>query len=240
VKTPSIVMRSALVVLLAACVVAPGARAASVTVAVASARGAPGAEVKVPVSVRGAQGLGALQMELVYDPAVLEARKVEEGALLSGAMVESNVPQPGRMRVALVSGEPVNGDGVLLMARFVACGAAGKECQVQAENARAWEHSTNLDMRVSVEPGKFTVAAAGLSPVLLGAIAAIVAIVLVAIVAFARRKRPSVAPPPFPEATPSYPAGAQQPRQAFCTQCGARVEPGARFCAKCGGPLSPA
>jgi hypothetical protein len=163
------------------------AQGASVTIAGGSVAGGAGASVTLPISVQGAQGLGALQMEFTYDPAVLEAVSVEEGALLAGAMVESKIGQAGRVPVALVAGKPISGDGELLKVRFRVLGAAG--CAVGIEKARAWDQSTPpLDMLVTVQPGAVTVAAAGTPVWMYGAIGG-GAVVLAGLVWAVARKR---------------------------------------------------
>lgn len=163
--------------------------AASVTIAVPQdATGAPGGDAEVPISIRGAQGLGALQFELTYDPAVLEAGEVVAGQDIAGVLLESNVVSPGRLRVAMAGNEPMAGDGELT-ATF-AVKAPGTSA-LALENARAWEQENGLDMLVDVESGQFVAAtssAAGSPVVLLAVVGGIVLLVIIAVLLAGRGK----------------------------------------------------
>ncbi len=164
----------------------PSAAAAAVTLAVPpDATGVPGRDAAVPIAIRGAQGLGALQFELTYDPAVLEAGEVVAGPGIPGVLLESNVVSPGRLRVAMAGNEPMAGDGELTAAFAVK--AAGTSA-LGLENARAWEQANSLDMLVDVEPGQFLAAAspaAGNRVVLLAVVGGVILLIIIAI--FVRR-----------------------------------------------------
>ncbi len=158
------------------------AAAASVTVAVPhDATGTPGRDAVVPIAIRGAQGLGALQFELTYDPIVLEAGEVVAGPGIPGVLQESNVVSPGRLRVAMAGNEPMAGDGELTAAFAV---KAPGTSALGIENARAWEQANSLDMLVDVETGQFVALAspeAGISAVLLAVVGGLVLLVIIAV-----------------------------------------------------------
>ena len=145
-------------------ILVPGAQAASVTVVVPNCQAATGNEIKVPIQARRAEGLGSFQLELVYHPALLEFQEVEEGPLLSGAMLASNLAEAGRVKIAGVGDpqNPIRGDGELVLVRFRVLGEGGKECPLSIENALAWEQTdAAFDMLVATEPGKFTAERSG-------------------------------------------------------------------------------
>lgn len=162
------------------------AQAAAVVLSAPALSGSADAELKVPIRVRGAAGIGAAQADLVYDPAVLEFRAVEPGPLLTG-LVDSNVVQPGRLRMAMATNQAVTGDGELFIATFKVLG--GARSPLTLENGRAWALADGADVAVALEPGQLTVSTAGLSAVVLWAGAGAVAIVLLLIVVARRRKR---------------------------------------------------
>lgn len=159
------------------------AAAASVTIAVPQdATGVPGHDAAVPIAIRGAQGLGALQFELTYDPAVLEAGEVVAGPGIAGVLLESNVVSPGRLRVAMAGNEPMTGDGELTAAFAV---KAPGTSALGLENARAWEQANSLDMLVDVESGEFLAVAspaAGNHVILLAVVGGFVLLVVIAVV----------------------------------------------------------
>ena len=171
----------------AVAVLAPaGGIQAAITLTLPEAAGSPGAVVKVPIAVQGAKGCGAIQFDLTYDPSVLEAKEAEEGAVLGGAMLTSNVARPGCLKVALISQQPLAGDGELAVAVFSV--KTSGACPLGLVNARAWDHASNLDMLVSVAPGRFAAAGGGGATLwivlacLAGAVVLVVAVIL-------RRKR---------------------------------------------------
>ena len=136
---------------------APSARAASVTVAAPTAKGAKGAEVSIPISVTAAPGVGALHVELTYDASVLEGLSVSSGKLASNALVDGN-PTPGRLIMGLVSSDRIEGDGEVIVAKFRVLGEKGATTALGLENVQAWEATLDrLDIAVTAQPGQFTV-----------------------------------------------------------------------------------
>ena len=165
------------------------APAASVTLAVPNCQAATGDEIKVPIQARRAEGIGSFQLELVYDPALLEFQEVEEGPMLSGAMLASNVVAPGRVKLAGVGDpkKPLRGDGELVLVRFRVLGEGGQQCPLGIDNALAWEQTdAAFDMLVSTESGQFTAQRLG-SPWIFVAIGGGLLAILVVLFA-ARRK----------------------------------------------------
>jgi len=113
----------------------------------------------VSISVDGARRLGALQFDLRFDPAVLEAKSVAIGDLLEqsqGAM-EFNPNEPGRLRVAIASPRPIKGDGELLQASFLVKGANGATSPIKVEVPQAWQSDTYVEILVLPRDGMFTV-----------------------------------------------------------------------------------
>jgi hypothetical protein len=138
------------------------------TLKLPEASGATGSEVKVPVDIEGSKGCGALQFNVTYDPAVLEAKGVEEGGVLSGAMLTCNVAAPGVLKVAVIAQQPLSGDGTLAVVTFRVVG--GGNCPLGIDGPRAWEHASNLEMQVAVAPGQFTAGGVRLPMVLIAGI----------------------------------------------------------------------
>jgi hypothetical protein len=179
-------------VLAAVCLLVASACAASVTIAIPQdAKGAPGSDATVPIHIRGAQGLGSLQLELTYDPAVLEPKEVVSGPGIPGVLLEYNVTAPGRLRVAVAGNEPINGDGELTTTFAVK--SAGN-CVLGIENARAWEQANGHDMLVKVESGRFAAeqaagTAAGGGKLLWVAVGAGVVLLVIVLVLVGRGRR---------------------------------------------------
>jgi hypothetical protein len=153
------------------------AAATSVAVAVPAAKGGSGAEVKVPITITGAEGVGAMHVELTFDPAVLQPLSAEKGRLISSnALVDSN-PQPGRLTIGMVSSDKVSGTGEIVVAKFKVLGKKNSKSALGLEKVQAWEGDVNrFDIKVTTTPGEFTVTGKKAFPWLIVVIAAAVVI----------------------------------------------------------------
>lgn len=119
-----------------------------------------GASAKVPIQFNSPVGVGAVQFELVFDPAALKFKGVENGPHLPAGLVEANEVQPGRVRVALVSNEEVKGAGVLLLAEFELTPGPVGATSVNLESVRAWDLANNLPLLIAARAGEWARAAA--------------------------------------------------------------------------------
>ena len=207
-------MRSLSAVALALAVVlmptASHAAATSVAVAVPAAKGGSGAEVKVPITITGAEGVGAMHVELTFDPAVLQPLSAEKGRLVSSnALVDSN-PQPGRLTIGMVSSDKVSGTGEIIVAKFKVLGKKNSKSALGLEKVQAWEGDVNrFDIKVTTTPGEFTVTGKKAFPWLIVVIAA--AVVIAGFVYMRSRRQP----PALATATAGpAPAGAPPPATA--------------------------
>ena len=170
--------------------------ASSVTLVVPPVEGPEGGEVKVPLNVRQCEALGALQLDLTYDPQVLEAKGVEKGSMSAEIFIEHNVVAPGRLRIVLntsASGS-VSGDGALVVATFAVRGKKGQQCALGLEAAKAWDNTKDTalpyEMMVAVEPGTFSVTGGAGAPLPIGVIIGVAAaVVLVLLLVAATRKK---------------------------------------------------
>ena len=133
------------------------ARAASLELTLPAVDSEPAQTVKVPLLVKNAAGLGALQMELVIDPALAEVTAVEPGALLANALVDFKTTG-NRCAVGAVSSDPVIGGGELLLVTLRATGSGRAELSVQ--NAQAWENENQQPMTVTASTGSLRIGGA--------------------------------------------------------------------------------
>lgn len=244
--------------MLALLLAVPLARAESVTVRLDAAEAANGDEVEIPILVKGAPGIGAMHVELTYDPAVLEATSVDKGDLLDdGSLIDFNISEPGRIVLGFVTLGSVEGDGAIAVAHFNVLGADDAESPLAFENTQAWEGGPDrFDILVTAEGSTFTVASKSSFPWLWVIIALAAFILLIAFLA--RRRKPAVAampvatsvgaasaativrpPQPQPQPYVQEPAQPAQPAVeaasgSFCSNCGTVLAPGVQFCSKCG------
>jgi hypothetical protein len=147
-----------LVVAVACCLVIIGVAhaQASVTVQVGEISGAPGSEVRVPVELKGASNVGALHVEIVYDPTIITAKKVENA---TGGLLEANVSQPGRVVVGLVTTEGLNGDVTVADVVFEVKGKEGDRSDLRLEKVEANDATSLAALTVNMNNGRLQVAA---------------------------------------------------------------------------------
>jgi uncharacterized membrane protein len=168
------------------------ALAASVTFRAASVQGQAGGTVDVPIEAVAAPSLGAVHIELIYDPKVVTPDTVSRGALAgTNALLDFNSGNPGRLLIGLVTLDAIKGDGAVATVRFKVIGDAGTSSDLTLQNSKAWESSSHAEVLVKTEAGKVTVVG-GLPGWLLPALAALLLVVLLLILFFvlARRRRP--------------------------------------------------
>ena len=165
--------------------------AAEVRLEVPDVQAPAGTEVTVPIKITGAKGLGALQMALVFDPAILEPIGAEAGAAVGNCLFQSNQDAKGRMGMALAGAKGIESDdGVLVNARFKVIGDAGQSCKLTAIRVRAWDYKTEDEaLLVSQKDGLLTVTSSGLSPTVYLIIAGVAVVILLTIVVKIRRKK---------------------------------------------------
>lgn len=237
----------AILVLLGAIIGTQVAHAATATLRVGSIQAPSGSAVEVPIEALGAPGIGPLQMELVYDPAVLTAESVTRGALLSGnVLMESNVTPRGRVIIALVAADPLKGDGVIVKVRFKVIGGPGQQGVLTLENVKAWERSNQREVLVNTEAGKVTVAGAATDSSLwfllcAASLCGFLLLAVAGILLWRRRRRSGPMPPASPSAarmTQPRPSELPEQNERLCINCAHAIRPGAKFCDHCGKQLS--
>lgn len=111
-------------------------------------------QVAIPINLKGANNVGSLHIELVYDPAILSAAGVEAGQLAGNAVVESSLETPGRVIVGVIDAMGVSGDGPVATVSFEVLDAGG-ESPLSLENLEANHCETLFDILVQASAGIF-------------------------------------------------------------------------------------
>ncbi|MEA1863675.1 MAG: cohesin domain-containing protein [Euryarchaeota archaeon] len=110
-----------MVLLLVCTVYAAGA----MTVYVDDTSGDNGATIDVPISVSSTENIGAMDISLTYDPAVITATGVADGELIADAdLIANYTGASGVVNVSLASLDGINGTGAIAVIQFnvVGCG----------------------------------------------------------------------------------------------------------------------
>ncbi len=117
-----------------------------------------GGDIQVPIEVTGAAEIGALGIELSYDPEVVEAIEVSAGPLASGGMLQSNLDTPGRVKLGLISTIGVSGDGTVATVTLRPVSGGGGFSPLLLSNIEAYHVETERELLSVVQPGKYTAA----------------------------------------------------------------------------------
>lgn len=75
-------------------------------------------KVKIPINFVGARNVGSLQLELVYNPAVLEPIWVKKGTQAPDAVLEYEVRDVGRLTIGIIATAGINGGGAMAQVLF--------------------------------------------------------------------------------------------------------------------------
>jgi hypothetical protein len=86
---------------------------------------ASGRRALLPVFLDGRAAARALEVEIRYDPARLEVRRVRRGRQAAGSLLHFHAPEKGRLRLALAAPRPVRGGRQPLLVVDFRRGAAG-------------------------------------------------------------------------------------------------------------------
>ncbi len=116
--------------------------------------GANGGQVKVPINLEGANNIGSISIELVYDSDVLEATEVVAGELAANAMIESNIQNPGRVIIGIIDSSGINGDGAIATVSFNQVGDGGTS-PLTLENVETHDATTLVDIINETSDGSF-------------------------------------------------------------------------------------
>ncbi len=106
----------------------------------------------VQVSAANVVNLGAAQFEILFPSEAWEFSQATAGTLLSSALLESNLIEPGRIKVAFVSSESIDGAGTLLTLEFKPISTSGIPTGVELQNFRAWKQEDSADSEFLVGP----------------------------------------------------------------------------------------
>lgn len=127
--------------------------AAQVHVTIASNGETSGSTITIPIMVTAEVTVGAAQLELLYDPERLRWVGGDAGKLTTGALIDANLINPGRVKIAFAGGEEVKGTGSIYQATFEWIGKQTEPTSIRFASVRAWDQSGGLELATSVSPG---------------------------------------------------------------------------------------
>ncbi|MBT8439771.1 MAG: hypothetical protein KJO91_08590 [Gammaproteobacteria bacterium] len=118
----------------------------TLNLAIEQASGSSSGSYNLLITTSRPDGVGALEVELVFNAMKLEFDSVSAGPLLANAMFDYKVISPGRVRVDLISNTPIEKEGVLFIAKLRVLEPGST--MIQIENSEAWTHSNLHEMGI--------------------------------------------------------------------------------------------
>ncbi len=198
---------------------------------VVSIDGSAGAQVEIALEADDSDGLGPIQMLLLFDSNVLEIVEVESGDVYEGS-VEFRTDKAGELAILMLSDadKGVEQDGVIAVVKAKVIGEPGQQSALGLRHVRAWKRDTSspTELDVVTTDGQLIVVSASLPWLMIAVIAGGVVIVLLLGTVVMRR------PGNVQKALPLSETG---PATVACSKCGNENEPQAKFCAECGNSL---
>ena len=152
------------------------------TLTVEKATGRPDATATVNLLVSNASEIGAMDLALRYDPAMVRFAGFQAGTSAEDALIEANEAEPGLLLLALADSNGLSGDGTLAVLTFDVTGVDGDRTEIAVEAARAYHYELLTDVPMSSTPGELSITGKGEIPLIVVALLAVLAILIVATV----------------------------------------------------------
>lgn len=129
-------------------------QAAQFHVSVGSEGKTAGSTITIPIVGSAEVTIGAAQLELVYDPARLRWVNGDAGKLTANTLIDANLIEPGRVKIAFAGGEDVTGTGTIYRATFEWADAQAGPTSLGFAGVRAWDQATGFELATSASPGE--------------------------------------------------------------------------------------
>ena len=144
--------------------------AAQMSVSIANTSVVSGSSINVPITVSGADGLGSMDVVVLFDPAELSVISVDKGALDKGLFL-ANSSVPGKIAISIVDPSGMSGDGAVAMLSLMVIGSPGTSSPVILNTVTAFSSKSGTDIAVVKNPGNISITSErlsipGFSPVL--------------------------------------------------------------------------
>jgi len=132
------------------------ALAQGLVVSFSDSSGSKGDTVKIPIQLDGASNVGAMDILLKYDKAILRARAIEAGELGKNALLESNISDNGEVRIVLADAQGINGKGSIAVITYEVIGEVGSTSKLNLERTLV-SNLELVDVIVTTKDGTFSV-----------------------------------------------------------------------------------
>ncbi|MBS3735409.1 MAG: hypothetical protein KGY99_10910 [Phycisphaerae bacterium] len=151
----------------------------------------------VRLTLEGASETGALDVDISFPPDALQFVSAEVGTSAANGQLQVNAASPGRLKLALIDMDGLNGDGDLAVLTFKVLAPEGQTVSIDIPSATAHHYEAMVEIPLALKGGQLRIVASpdrlsALSPamlkLLIGIGGVIVAILIIVVVMRARKK----------------------------------------------------
>ena len=121
---------------------APASAQDTVTVLVGDHSALHSEDVEIPIEVTGAVSIGAMRIEMTFDPSVLTVAAVRAGDLVGGGILMDNKDTPGLVTISVIHATGFSGDGVVVTLIVHVEGEGGDSSSLHLQNVTAHHFET--------------------------------------------------------------------------------------------------
>jgi len=116
-------------------------------------------ESRVIIQASSLPEVGAAQFDLVFAPELFAEPVIMPSTILGNALLESNQIEPGRLRIAFVSSEPLPEHGELMKIEFPSIDKDERSTSVSVdsvklENVKAWRLADSSEVDIRIGPSE--------------------------------------------------------------------------------------
>ena len=119
-----------------------------------------GSQALIPIHITNAEELGEMNLEVTFDPSVLQFSSVDLGDISKNGIIEATETRPGTIGINLVDDAGISQDGDLLKLKFDVIGNDGTSSTVSITPKGIYNLDKN-DIPAESSSGKITVTGEG-------------------------------------------------------------------------------
>jgi hypothetical protein len=136
----------------------PSQSSSSLSLVFESRNGAKTSSVQVPVTLKGSETIGNMDLTLSYNPSIIHATAVNKGTLTGASLFESNVLD-GKIKISFTDNTGFRGDGSVAIITFSVVGADGATSSLNIDEVLTNRVDGTI-LTIGRENGIFTVSQA--------------------------------------------------------------------------------
>ena len=127
--------------------------------AVGADTGPAGGDATVSLLLEGAEKTGALDVVLTFPPEALAFKSAEVGEVADNAQLQANAADAGKVKLALIDMDGLNGDGEVVVLTFKVLAPAGQTVPIEIAFATANHCEAMVEIPLELQEGQLRIVA---------------------------------------------------------------------------------